>query len=814
MDTLLQDLRYGLRMLARNPGFTAVAILTLAVGIGGTTAIFSFVNAVLLRPLPYPESDRLALLAPAHSDGTPTDFTAVTPGDFLDWQAQNTTFEAMAAFSGSTFSFTGTGEPERLWGARVTNRFFATVGVAPILGRTFSDVAPGAEGETAVISERLWRGRLGSDPAIIGKPITLDGKLFTIGAVMPADFTFPVDLFRFPGARAWQPPAVWTLLTPEPGYRNNAMLQVVARLKRNATFEQAQADMRAVAARIGETLPVDHRVGVRIQPLHERIVRDVRPLLTVFLGAVGFVLLIACVNVANLLLARAAARQREVAVRAALGSGRWRLVRQFLTESMLLGLLGGAAGVFVAVWGVDLALAVLPAGSLPRLQETGLDPHALLFTMVISILSGLVFGLAPAMHSSSANIVGSLKDGASTEGPRLRILDGLVVAEVALAFVLLVGAGLMVRSFLRLASVDPGFRPEHTLTLSVTLPESAYDTSERMRAFARTVVERIAATPGVVHAGVVNWLPLGGSLLSGDFIVEGIPESTRGLWGSKPAVTPDYFRAMGIPLLRGRAFSERDTADAPGVAIVTEQLARRLWPGQEAIGRRLKIGFGNPQSQPWLTVVGVVGAVRGVELGADPEPAVYVPIDQAPRPFLLRSQTFVARTAGDPIRIADAVRREIRTVDPNLPIDRIETMEKLVASSVSEPRFRSAVLTVFASAALLLVATGILGVLAYAVTRRTREIGVRMALGAQRGDVLSLVVRHALTMTMAGVALGLIASLALTRVLGRFLYEVQPSDPVSLAAAAVLLLAVALLAIYVPARRATRVEPLTALRAE
>jgi predicted permease len=826
MDTLVQDLRYGLRMLERNPGFTVVAILTLAIGIGGTTAIFSFVNAVLLRPLPYPESERLALVAPASPDGSPSNVTAVTPGDFLDWQAQSSTFERMAAFSGATFSLTGAGEPERLSGATVTSDFFRTLGVAPTLGRVFSGnddagvIAGGpftwgqALGEVVVLSERLWRRRFGSDPGLIGRSMTLDGRPFTVVAVMPADFTFPLDLFRFPGGRASQPPDFWVPTTPEPGYRNNALLQVVGRLKREATFEQAQADMSTLAARIAQTVEANRRVGVRIQPLHERIVRDVKPLLTVFLGAVGFVLLIACVNVANLLLARAAARQKEVAVRAALGSGRWRLIRQFVTESVLLGLLGGSAGVFVAIWGVDLALGLMPAGSLPRLQETGFDPHALVFTMVISILSGLIFGLAPAFHSSGASLVGSLKDGVSTERPRLRILDCLVMAEVALAFVLLVGAGLLVRSFVRLTSVDPGFRPEHTLTLSVTLPENAYETSEHMRTFARTAVERIATMPGVVHSAVVNWLPLGGSMLSGSIIVEGIPQSTRGLWAAKPAVTPDYFRAMGIPLLRGRAFSERDTAKAPGVAIVTEQFARRLWPAQDAVGRRLKIGFGSPDSQSWLTVVGVVAAVRGIQLAEEPQAAVYVPLDQAPRPFLLRSQTFVVRTASNPLAVATAVRSVIRNVDPNLPIDRVETMDRLVASSVAEPRFRSAVLAVFATAALLLVASGILGVLAYAVTRRTREIGVRMALGAQRVDVLSLVMGHALRMTIAGVGLGLAASVGLTRLLTRYLYEVQPTDPFSLAAAAVLLFAVALVAIYVPARRAVRVEPLTALRAE
>jgi putative ABC transport system permease protein len=811
MDALIQDIRYGLRILARNRGFTAVAAVTLAVGIGGTTAIFSLVNAVLLRPLPFPESDRLVFLQ-AGADDPQGPLTAVAQGDFVDLISQNSTFESMTAFTGATFSLTGAGEPEGLFGATVTRSFFRTLGVAAVVGRTFEDTDAGPRlAQMAVISERLWRRRFAADPEIVGKPLILNRQAFTIVGVVPREFTFPRDIYQFSGNRASPPPEVWVPFTPEPDYRSNAWHQVVGRLKPGVTRDQASADLRVVAARVA-TAPDRDREPLRIVPLHARIVGDVRQLLTVFLGAIGFVLLIACVNVANLLLARAAARRKEVAVRSALGSGRWRLIRQFVTESVLLGLLGGAGGILIALWGVDLLPALVPAGAVPRLQEIEFDLQALAFAIAISLASGVIFGLAPAVHAAGDDIVGSLKDGDSSEKPRLRILDALVISEVALAFVLLVGAALVVRSFVRLTSVDPGFQPEQTLTLSVTLPEGEYETTTQMAAFAGSVLDRLSKTPGVLLAGAVNWLPLGGSMLTGDFTAES--GSTEGVWVAKTAVSPDYFRVMSIPLLRGRAFSAGDGASAPGVAILTEQVAQRVWPGQDAIGRRLRLGFGPPDAQPWLTVVGIVKGVRATELRDEPQPAIYVPVAQAPRPIMLRFLTFVIRPAGDALQIAAAARRAVQQVDPYLPADRVQTMESLVAGSVSEPRFRALILTSFASAALMLVGTGILGVLAYAVARRTREIGVRMALGAQPGDVFRLVVRHAFTMTAIGVTFGLAGAVALTRVLRRYLYEIEPSDPIALTAAALMLLVVAAAAIYVPARRATAVDPLIALRAE
>jgi predicted permease len=816
VETFWQDLRYAGRMLRKSPGFTTAAVLTLALGIGATTAIFSFVNGVVLRPLPFKESARLVQVQPDPRESGLFQIRTVTPADFLEWQLQNHVFDEMAGFSGATFSLTGAGEPERLQAATVTTRFLDTLGVMPVLGRTFlrSEGQPGTN-QVVIISSTLWRRRFQSDPGIVGRPIALDGKSFTVVGVMPEGFGFPQDLL--PGMGKSRPVELWTPLVLRPGDRSNAFLQVIARLRPDVTIEQAQAQMEAIAARLAEQVPPDRRIegGVRIMTLHERVVRGVRPLLLVFLEAVGFLLVIACSNVANLLVARGVARQKEVAVRAALGAGRSRLVRQFLTESLLLGLLGGLGGLLVAVQGVAVLTSLIPPGSLPRIQETGIDGQALAFTIMISFVTGVFFGLAPAFRSSRTDISSAIKELGATQTPRSRVLNLLVVGEVALAFVLLTGAGLMINSFWRLTSVDPGFEPERILTVSVTLPEGGYDTSSEMRAFSTDVLNRLRGAPGVARAAAINSLPLRGSIMGG-FSVEGIPQLPRGgSWVSKPVVSPEYFQTMGIPVVRGRAFTDRDAEQAPGVAIVTDRLARLLWPGADPIGKRLKIGFGRPEEQPWLSVVGVVGEVKQTALAEEMPPAVYVPLLQAPRPFLLRDLTFVVRTAvPDPLSVAPILRREIRNVDPNLPFDRIQTMRDVLGDSVAEPRFRSAVLGAFAGTAVALVATGILGILAYSVTRRTREIGVRMALGAQRGGVLRLVIAQALRMMVAGLAVGLIAALALTRLLSNFLFDVRPTDPATFVAASLVLVGAALIASYLPARRAATIDPLIALRSE
>jgi putative ABC transport system permease protein len=814
MQTLIQDLRYAVRILVRNPGFAAVAIVTLALGIGATTAIFSFVNGVVLRPFAFKESDRLVMLLPQSRRATPFPIRSITPGDFLDWQRENRVFESMAGFQGATFSITTGGEPERLLGAAVTRAFFETMGVAPLVGRTFRSGPVDADpSDTVVIGANVWRRRFNGNPSLVGQRITLDGKSFTVIGVMPSEFTFPRDGMVAAGSHPVQDVGLWTPLDVRPGDRRNALMQVVARMKPGVSLDQAQAEMSTIAGAIEQQVGA-RGFDVRVVGLRDDVSHQVRPLLFVLIGAVGFLLLIACTNVANLLLGRAAGRQREVAIRAALGSGRRRLVRQFLTESVVLAVAGGLAGLLVAVWSIDLAIRLIPRGTLPRISEVRLDPEAFAFTIVVSIATGVLFGLAPAFHSSKTDVMTALKTAGTTQTARSRFFNVLVVAEVALAFVLLTGAGLLVKSFLRLTSVDPGFRPDSILTVSVTLPEGEYPTSSEMRRFSTAAIERLRRVPGVVHTGTVNWLPLGGNFLSGDFLVEDVPQLPSGLTVGKPAVSAEYFQAMAIPLLQGRTFTDRDTEEAPGVAIVTESLARQVWPHQPVIGKRLKLGFGRPEEQPWLSVVGVAGDVKQTALADKTRPEIYVPFQQAPRPFLLRNVTFVVRTAGDPTSAAEAIRREIRTVDASLPFDRVRTMQQVLSDSVSEPRFRSVVFGGFAAVALMLVGIGILGVLAHSVARRTREIGVRMALGAQRVDVLRLVVRHALAMTIAGVVLGGVGAAALTRLLTSFLFEVRPLDATTFAAAAVLLVGVALVASYVPARRASSVDPVVALRSE
>ena len=811
-----QDLRYACRILARNPGFTLVAVLSLAIGIGANTAVFSFVNAVVLRPLALRDSNTLVMVRPAPpATGLFSGVRTVTPGDFLDWQNQNHVFTTMAAFTTTTFSVTTGGDPERLLGATVTSEFFETAGVSPIAGRTFGSRDGRPDGaDVAVIGAGVWRRRFNADPGIVGTRLLLDGKPYTLIGVMPPAFTFPTDALLAQGQRLTRDVEVWTPLELKGGDRSGAFLQVVARLKPDVTIDQAQHQMSNVARAIDQQVASNRGLGVGIVSLRQWLVRDVRTLLLVLAGAVGFLLLITCTNVANLLLGRADARQREVAIRAALGSGTWRLVRQLLTESVVLSLLGGLAGLLVAVWGVEWAVSFVPRGTLPRLAEVTVDVQVLAFTIALSVATGLLFGLAPAFRLSRADVTAALKSAGPTQTVRSRFFNLLVVVEVALAFVLLAGAGLLVKSFVRLTSVDPGFKPDSILTVSVTLPEGTYTTSQEMRRFATATLEGLGGVPGVIHAGAVNWLPLVGMGLAGSITFENVPQLPRGLWTTKPAVSAEYFQAMAIPLLRGRLFTDRDSEQAPGVAIVTESLARQVWPGEEALGKRVKLGFGRAAEQLWVSIVGVVGDVKQAALGEKSLPAIYVPWQQAPIPFLLRNATFVVRTAGDPMSAAAVIRQKIRSVDPALPFDRVQTMQQVVSDSVSAPRFRSVVLGSFATVALALVGIGILGVLGHSVTRRTREIGMRMALGAQRVDVLRLVVRQALAMTMAGVVLGAIAATALTRLLASFLYEVRPLDLETFAAAAVTLVAVALVASYVPARRACGVDPMVALRSE
>lgn len=804
LDDVRRDVHYAVRTLRRSPGFTLVAVFTLGLGIGSTTTIFSFVNAVLLKALAYPDSDRLVAVAPT-IDGSPV---SVTPGGFLEWQAQNQSFDSMAAGTVAPYTLTDIGDPMRVLAGLVSDRFAETLRVRPQLGHTFTREDRADRSQSVILSDHLWRRRFNADVSIIGRSISLEGAPHTITGVMPSGVPFPGELMASDGVDLWVP------LTLRPNDNANGFLKVVARLRSGVTVAQAQAEMTTIQRPLTErVVPNGLQAGLRVIHMQEEIVRAVRPLLLTLFGAVILLLMIACANVTNLLLGRAAAREREVAIRSALGSGRRRLIQAHLIESILLGALGGALGLLLAILGVDLLAALIPPGTLPPTQNVQIDARVLIFSAAVSGIAGLLFGLFPAMQAGKTGLTTAFRGTGATHTGRSRFLRGLVGAEVALAFVLLVGAGLLLRSFARLTSVDPGFRPESILTLGVTLPEGSYPTLMEMRMFSSAVIDEIRQTPGVVESGAVNLLPIGGSLVSGDFILDGLPRPP-GFTAVKPAVSPGYFAAMGIPLRRGRDFSARDTQDAPGVAVVTEQFARRAWPGQDGIGKRLKLGFGRPEDQPWLTVVGVVGDVKQTALADETRPAIYVPLLQAPRPFLLRELTFVVRTAVDPASVASTLRERIHRVDPMLPVGRVATMTQLVSTSVAEPHFRAVLLATFGASAFVLIAVGLFGVLGFFVARHTQEIGLRMAVGAQRADIATLVVKQALTMTGIGIACGAALAVFVTRLLDRFLFEVSPHDPATFVLAATVLGVMSLLASYIPARRAMKVDPLLALRCE
>jgi putative ABC transport system permease protein len=814
-DDMFQDLRYGVRVLLKQPGFSAVVILVLALGIGATTAIFSVVNGVLLRPLPYPEPDRLMMVFPTSERGS-NSINTVTGPDYVEWSSQSQTCAEMAAHTGAQpGNLTGGAEPDRVRIARVTGSLFATLEVAPALGRTFlpdetgrlmfnSDT--GATGNTAVIlSYGLWQRRFGADPSVIGKAIKVEGDACAVIGVMPDGFNFPDE------AEAWLPVA----LNPK---RNNAYLQVIARLQSGATPAEAQTELTAIALRPAPEVPQDNRdQRVSLIPLHEQMVENVRPSLLMFLGAVSFVLLIACANVANLLMARAATRQKEMVIRSALGASPLRIVRQLLTESVLLAVLGGSLGLLLAFVILNFLLAGAPQ-EIPRLGAIRIDRWVLGFTLLLSILTGILFGLAPALQSSRPDLNSTLKEGgASVIGgtARHRLRGLLVVTEVSLALMLLIGAGLLLKSFTRLRETKLGFNPDHVLTASLTLPEADYPTAAQVKTYYRQALARLAANPGVQAASIVNALPLGknGARIQGDLSVEGDTAPRSGAFARKLAISPDYFRALGIPLLRGRTFDERDTAESPGVLVISEGLARRLWPDQEALGKRINIGF---SGETWREVVGVVGDVKQQEIGERSSAAVYQPYLQVldSRRWMLGDLTFVIRTAGQPQSFAGDFRSELQAVDKQLPLYDLAPMEKVIAQKVADPRFYMLLLGSFSALALILAAAGIYGVISYAVTQRTHEIGIRMALGANVGDVLKLVIGQGMKLVLAGLAIGLGGALALTRVLAGFLYQVSVTDPGTFALLSVLLMMVSLLACYLPARRATRVDPMVALRYE
>lgn len=806
---LRQDIRYGLRMLLKNPAFTAIAVLALALGIGANTAIFSVVNTLLLRPLPYKNPDQLVVIweNAAHL-GFPKN--TPSPANFLDWQKQATLFEGMGAFAERTFNLTGVGEPERLEGRRVSANLFDLLGVKPILGRNFvpDEDKPGTK--VALLNESLWRRRFGSDPAVIGRALALNGESYTVVGVLP-------NSVRLPAFGNWRD-QVWVPLAftaEESASRGNHYLEVIGRMKSGVKLPQARAEMETIAARLAQQYPEENtRIGSVVNPLHEEIVGNMKPALLILLGAVAFVLLIACANVANLLLARAAARHKEIALRLALGADRVRLTKQLLVESVMLSLLGGMVGLAFAYAGLQVMTRFIPA-DLAHADMIAIDGKVLVFTLLIALVTGLVFGLAPASQATRFNLNDTLKEGgresgAGTGGKRLR--SALVIAEVAVSFLLLIGAGLLINSFMHLRNLDPGFRADHLLALNVDLSEIKYPDNPRRVAFFDEVVRRIQALPGVRSVAVAGNLPFtynGDSMPIG---VEGVPDPPP---DQHPdviyrAVGPGYFSTMGIPLVRGRDFNEQDSLDATPAVVVSEKTAKFYWPNSDPIGKRIKNGSTTTDS-PWRTVVGVVKDVRQNDFVAEPKMQMYFTYRQLRS---LMPNALIVRTAVDPLSLASSVRNAIWAVDKDQTVANIDSMEHIVAGAVARQRFSMLLLAIFAGVALVLAAVGIYGVMSYSVAQQTREIGIRMALGAQRSDVLKMTVKQGLKLVGLGLVIGLVAAFILTRVMATLLFGISATDPLTFFSISLVLLAVAILASYIPALRATRVDPMIALRAQ
>jgi putative ABC transport system permease protein len=803
--------------MLKRPGFTAAAIISLALGIGATTTIFSVVNAVLLRSLPYDDAERLVVLWETNAQQIAAvmkiqDHSLVAPGNFTDWAQQSSAFEGMAAARSVSYNWTGGERPERVPGASVTPNLFSVLGVRPVLGRAFlPEEAEAGRGRVVVLSEGLWQRRFGADPNIIGKALTLNNESFSVVGVMSKECQYPEKAELWVLARGGMPEPPGAATPNAAISRTNHYLTVVARLKPGAALAQAQAELNTISGRLQQQYPdTNKEAGARAVSIHEELVGDVRPALLILLGVVGFVLLIACANVANLMLARSIARQRELSLRTALGASRMRIVRQLLTESLLLGLVGGLLGLFLAYWGVHLLVAFSPA-DIPRVNEVSVDGQALLWTILLSLLSGLLAGLAPALQTSRPNLGEVIKEGGKGAGVGVRhqrMRGLLVVAEVALTLLLLTGAGLLLKSFMRLQQVDPGFDARNVLTMRVALPGYRYSGEEQFARFGSELLERLKGVPGVSAAAMTTALPLSQVESAMSFRVEGKAGPPT---GSEPianwrSVSPDYFRALGIPLLRGRAFAEPDGKDAPGVVIINESMARGAFPGEEALGQRLVVGA---ETKP-REVVGIVRDVRHTALKEEPKPEMYVPYLQAPRAAF----TLVARTTVKPESLTSSVTGAVQSVDKDQPVYNVKTMEEFRSESVAQSRFNTYALSIFAAIALVMAAVGIYGVMAYSVTQRTNELGIRIALGAQPGDVLRLVIKQGMILSLLGIVIGLVASLALTRVMASLLYGVGATDLLTFVTVSSALALIALAASYLPARRATRVDPMVALRYE
>ncbi|HVG32962.1 MAG TPA: ABC transporter permease [Pyrinomonadaceae bacterium] len=807
MGTFMQDLRYGVRMLGKHPGFTIVAVLAIALGIGANTTIFSCVNALLLHPFSFANQERLMVVWERIPEGG-IRRGSVAPGNFVDWRDQNRVFEQMAAFSQRAFNLTEGGEPERVSGARVTPGFFTVLGVKPLQGRTFTE-EEGQLGheQVAVIKQSLWERRFASDPNIIGRQIMIDGKSYTVVGVLAPDFNFPLN-----GGE------IWTSLAFDPkdlADRGSHYLQTLALLKPGISKAQAQAEIDTISRQAQQQYPETNtgRTGL-VEGLDETYTRGSRIYLIVLMGAVVFVLLIACANVANLLLVRATSRQKEIAVRMALGGSRWRLIRQLLTESILLSTIGGILGLLFSVWGIEFIRGGMPPGFtqfIPGWDKLHLDTSVLLFTLVITLLTGAVFGLAPALQATRLNLNEALKEsgkGTSSGASRNRLRSILVVAEVALSLVLLVGAGLMIRSFVHLISSNLGVNPENVLTMELSISRLKYPDEQHRVNFYEQLIGRVQNLPGVQKAAAINYVPMGRSNTSSFFRIADQPAPPKGKLplADFQVVTNQYFEAIGTPLLQGRTFTDQDKKGSTRVLIINDRLAKRYFPAGDALGKRLIF---SDEDGP-VEIVGVAADVKNEDLEDEPNLTVYAPFAQQP----WWSMALVVRTNAEPTQITSAVRNEVRAMDQELPIYNVKTMQQVIDETVSPKRLATYMLGFFAFAALILAAIGIYAVMAYSVTSRTHEIGIRMALGAQPRDIIRLIVGHGLFLTLIGVVLGLLGAFGLTRVMTEMLSGVTATDPLTFIALPLVLSAIALLACLIPARRATKVDPMIALRYE
>ena len=804
LENTLRDITFSLRVLLKSYAFTIVVVLTLALGIGANTAIFSFANGILLRPLPYPQSDRLAVVQEtAIKRGV--DAMSVSYPNFLDWREQNNVFEDVATYFGTgRFALSGAGEPVEIRGTRISQGTFEILRVAPQLGRTFTanEDRPN-EDNVVILGHDLWQRNFGGDPQIVGKKIVLSNRQRTVVGVMPPGFRFPEI------SELWVPLA----LTPQTFTRTDHGLNSIARLKDGVTFAAAQSEMNTIAVRIEQQNPVTNEgLGVKVSSLHDNLTGDYREALLILLGVVGCVLLVACVNVANLMLARATARQREFALRAALGASRWRIMRQLLVESLLLALAGGILGFALSLLALHFLLNAIPI-QLPFWMNFGIDFRVLVFTGGITLLTGAIFGAVPALQTSRVDLNDTLKEGGrGASGFRSRSRSLLVVTEIALSLVLLVGAGLMIQSFMRLRRVNIGLDTKNVLTASVILPSAKYRAPEQRTAFFKQLLDRVRNLPGVEAASATATLPLTGDNWGRSLTVEGYPVLSVGQAPmiQHTVVTPGYFRTMGISLLAGRDFDDTDTKDSLRVTIVDERLAREYWPNESAIGKRVR--FGPPEAnEPWHTIVGVVSTVRHERMQEDTEKSVYLPHMQ----ISVNGLAVVARTASsDPLQLVGAIRREVAQLDPDQPMSEVATMEEVVAESIWQPRLYATLFAVFAGGALVLALIGIYGVMAFLVQTRTHEIGVRMALGATARDVFKLIVGRGMTLTIIGVVIGVGGAIALTRLMHSLLFNTSTTDPITFIVISLLLSLAAFFACYIPARRAAKVDPLIALRYE